>query len=359
MNQSKTIDSQQSLVEVMLEFVRAAVLDRNPVISQHIVIDWDNLMDIAVEQELVALVWDGICKLPKESQPPRQQRINWGLSAQSIWDDYKKKKDILSSLIEVCDQNNIRLLLLKGNGLSMLYPNPQSRMSGDIDIFLFEDFQKGNILFTGKRIHERSKHSTFIIDGVSIENHRNFLEPNTAQKRKIIKYIRSTLKDVQKTQDGYYILSPLANLVFLTFHTLKHFHGGKQIPIRNIIDFYLFLKHNREDLPPERCRDVLSQIDLVGSFSFLVCLSELILKNNISDYHLSEIPVPQIVELKALLYSNLKMNVPLDNCMSYYLPTNHGITFKNIIPVLGNKLFRTLFHVPNDIPIMEYLKHRF
>lgn len=356
----KTIENNQfPLVEIMLEFVRSAVLERDPVIPQGPQMDWDKLMDVAVEQELIALVWDGICKLPKGSRPPRQQCINWGLSAQSIWEDYNKKKRTLSNMIEVCNQNNIRLLLLKGIGLSMLYPNPQSRMSGDIDIFLFEDYQKGNILFTGERIHERSKHSTFVINGVCIENHRNFLEPNTAQKRKIIKYIRSTLNDVKKTQDGYYILSPLSNLVFLTFHTLKHFHGGKQIPIRNIIDFYLFLEHYREDLPIERCRDVLNRLKLTDSFSFLVCLSELILKINIADFHITDIPDRQAIDLEKALYDNQQDYKNVATSMADYLPSNKGITYKNIIPVVGNKIFRFFFHVPNDISIWECFKQRF
>lgn len=353
----KTIENNQfPLVEIMLEFVRSAVLERDPVITQGPQMDWDKLMDVAVEQELIALVWDGICKLPKGSRPPRQQCINWGLSAQSIWEDYNKKKRTLSNMIEVCNQNNIRLLLLKGIGLSMLYPNPQSRMSGDIDIFLFEDYQKGNILFTGERIHERSKHSTFVINGVCIENHRNFLEPNTAQKRKIIKYIRSTLNDVKKTQDGYYILSPLSNLVFLTFHTLKHFHGGKQIPIRNIIDFYLFLKHNRAVLPPERCHDVLSQLGLVDSFAFLVSLCELLLNVEVPDYHFGEIPKSHLLVLKKSIGRNL--SIESNNWLLKYIPKNSGVTISNVIPFLIVSSLRFLFSIPTDASFKKTMRNR-
>lgn len=101
---------QFSLNRIMFEFVRAAVLGRNPMISPNEVIDWDKLMDISTKQGLIAWVWDGICKLPQEQQPPRQQRINWGLSAQEIWQRYVQQKEVLAEIIGICNQNHIRLL---------------------------------------------------------------------------------------------------------------------------------------------------------------------------------------------------------------------------------------------------------
>ena len=97
-----------SLVLIMLEFVRAAVLERSPHVPQNIRIDWDRLMDMAAEQGLIAWVWDGICKLPVEMQPPRQQRISWSLSAQEIWDSYGHQKSVLKEVVAVCEQNNMR-----------------------------------------------------------------------------------------------------------------------------------------------------------------------------------------------------------------------------------------------------------
>lgn len=76
----------------MYELVRAAVLDKVPAIPNDVSIDWDKLMDLSQEQRLIAWVGDGVCKLPPEQQPPRQYRINWGLSAHEIWDRYELQK---------------------------------------------------------------------------------------------------------------------------------------------------------------------------------------------------------------------------------------------------------------------------
>ena len=147
MKQSKASDSKLTLFEVMLEFVRAAVLNRIPAVPQYLVIDWDKLMDISVEQGVLAWVWDGVCMLPNDQQPPRMYRINFGMSAQKVWDMYEKQWIVLKEIITRCEQSKIRLLLLKGIGLSVMYPKPQSRSCGDIDIYPFEDFDKFNLLF--------------------------------------------------------------------------------------------------------------------------------------------------------------------------------------------------------------------
>ena len=73
----------------MLALLRYGVLDVKPSAYQpSSQVDWDRMMDVASAQGLLAWVWDGICKLPKEFHPPRQQAINWGLSAQETWDRY-------------------------------------------------------------------------------------------------------------------------------------------------------------------------------------------------------------------------------------------------------------------------------
>ena len=175
MNQSKASDSKLTLFEVMLEFVRAAVLNRIPAVPQYFVIDWDKLMDISVEQGVLAWVWDGVCMLPNDQQPPRMYRINFGMSAQKVWDTYEKQWMVLKEIITRCEQSKIRLLLLKGIGLSILYPKPQSRSCGDIDLYPFEDFNKFNLLFQDNLKEREGKHTIFYFDDVMVENDKELL----------------------------------------------------------------------------------------------------------------------------------------------------------------------------------------
>ena len=223
--------------EILIELVRAAVLDVPPAIPKAVKIDWNALMDQAADQNVLAWVWDGACKLPDEQKPSRKYAISWGLTAQEAWDDYERQLAVLEKIVNISNQNQMRVLLLKGLGLSSLFPNPKSRSCSDIDIYLFDDYEKGNRLLSDSPAEEDGKHSVLHIDGVLIENHNNFLEPNATQKRKIIDYLKSSLKDVILTPYGYYILPPLANCLFLAFHTSKHYLKKTIFPIRNIVDF--------------------------------------------------------------------------------------------------------------------------
>lgn len=292
----------ESLVSIMLEFVRAAVLERVPIIPQDIKIDWDRLMDLSVEQNLLALVWEGIRKLSDNRQPDRNQRINWGLSAEETCRTFNSQAKVLKKILNTCEQNDMRLLLLKGISLSSLYPHPQERSCSDIDIFLFNDYEKGNQIWSSCLIKEIGKHSTFNIDNVIVENHNNFLEPNTRQKRRIIKYLYSSMDKAVLTDDGYYVLDPLANFLFLTFHALKHFYGGTIIPIRNILDLALFIRTNSDCLIPFQCNKLLKQMHLEKSFEMLLCMSEWILDLDIPNYHFQKLPSGDLCLMKSELY---------------------------------------------------------
>lgn len=345
-----------SLTEVLIELLRSSVMNQVPHISQGIIIDWDKMMDVSVNQSVLALVWDGICKLPSELQPPRQQRINWALSAQETWNEYQQKKNALEYIISVCNNNDIKLLLLKGIDLSLLYPKPESRSAGDIDIYLFDDYAKGNALFSQSLVSEIGKHSTLQVKGVTVENHRNFLEPNTRQKREVINYLKGSLANVQLKLGGYYVMSPIPNMVFITFHTLKHFFNGTHIPLRNILDFALFLMGNKESLPPHECRNALEKLQLLEGFEWLVCLSEWILGKRIEDYHFVTLPSDYLVQMKDILYTGYMVQdveqheKHILRLTSRYIPTNIPWSLKKGLI----QLLKGMLQVPDNRSLRSY-----
>ncbi len=302
--EQENIDSQElTLTELMFEFVRAAVLERDPVIPQDAAIDWNRLMDISTEQGLIAWVWDGICRLPQEQQPPRQHRINWGLSAQEIWQRYEHQKEVLSEMVEVCRQNGIRLLLMKGVGLSELYPKPQSRPSGDIDIYLFGDFERGNLLFSDRQCPETELHTSFNYKGIEIENHKIFVYNNSKVKGLVGEYVLNHVQDASLGADGYYALPPMANLAYLLMHALNHVNyesGDTILSIRNILDIGMFLQRYKEQLPSNDVYITLKQLKLDKSFELVVYLSEWLLGIDYKEYHIGLVKQKDVVAIRNL-----------------------------------------------------------
>ena len=304
-----------ALTEMMLEFVRSAVLEREPKIPFDVAIDWDKLMDFSTEQGLIAWVWDGICRLPQEQQPPRQHRINWGLSAQEIWERYTHQKEVLAEMLEICKQNDMRLLLMKGIGLSELFPKPQSRPSGDIDIFLFDDFEKGNRLFSDRDCPETELHTSFTYKGIEIENHKIFVYNNSKVKGLVGEYVFNHVNDAIKTDAGYYILPPLPNLAYLLMHALNHVNYESEdtiLSIRNILDLGVFVRHYKEQLPPNDVYQTLKKLKLDKSFELIVYLSEWLLGIEFNEYHIGLVKQKDVVAIRSLFLKK-GFSVPIVN----------------------------------------------
>ena len=279
------VDAFKAVLPDMLELLRASVFNREPVILKGTVIDWDVLMDMSAEQNVLAWVWDGICKLPKEMQPPRQQRINWGLSAQEVWNAYEHQRMVLKDIVKVCAQNNIRILLLKGIGLSQMYPKPESRMSSDIDIFLFGDYEKGNKVLTSNSFYFGSKHSVFNYLGVTIENHQNFFIHGTKLQKRVDDYLFASTADSVLTEGGYYVLPAMAGLVHLLVHSLVHLNNPRErITIRNVVDFAYYVFYHKHHLHPEVCCKVMRELGLEKAFDLLLQLSEWVLGVDYSSF---------------------------------------------------------------------------
>ena len=370
-----------TLTEIMLEFVRAAVLERAPVISSDVVVDWDKLMDISTEQGLIAWVWDGISKLPVEQQPPRLQRINWGLSAQEIWQRYEHQKEVLSEMIEICRQSDIRLLLMKGLGLSELYPKPQSRPSGDIDIYLFGDFERGNLLFSDTPCPETGLHTSFYYKGVEIENHKIFVYNNSKVKGLVGEYVLGQVDNAIVSSCGYYTLPPMANLAYLLMHALNHVNyesGDTILSIRNILDIGMFLRHYKEQLPPSDVYVTLKQVGLDKSFELVVYLSEWLIGIDFKEYHAGlvkrkDVPVIRDLFLKqGLAIPYMKDESVLRNSCALWKRYNILKPISKYIPKkpkcgLFHVTFhsqcvyciRHLFNLPDGYPIKDGLRHKF
>ena len=310
----------------MIGLLRYGVLDVRPdELLASTDVDWEKMMDIVAAQGVLAWVWDGICKLPKVNQPPRIMSINWGLSAQEIWDRYEVHKKVLRQLINICTQNHVRLLLFKGIALSELFPKPESRPSGDIDIYLFEDYNKGDELFAHINVSKTNKRTGFDYYGVHIENHRIFL--NTYYKKQVeaIKYLEGTLDSVIQTEDGYYIMSPMANIVYQVMHFIAHFDDASaSLSLKFVVDFGVTLRHNYNKVSAEELGKVLGQLKIVNVFCLMLSMVEVVMGLKYNSYRFLSIPSEDVKSIFHLVMHRPKEFIPLadrkfsDRVLFYY-----------------------------------------
>ena len=360
----------------MIGLLRYGVLDERPEqLLPSSEVDWDKMMDIAATQGILAWVWDGICKLPKENQPSRLMSINWGLSAQEIWDRYNLHVHVLNQMLEICTQNSIRLLLFKGIALSKLFPKPESRPAGDIDIYLFENYKKGDELFAHYNVTKTNKRTGFDYQGVHIENHRIFLNTYTKLQVDAIKYLESTLKDVIHTEYGYYIMSPIASIVYQVMHFVAHFDDASaSLSLKFVVDFGVTMQAYSDKVNAVELRQVLERLNIVGVFCLLLGMVENVTGLRYDCYRFYIVPQDDVKAVFHLIMHRPKDFVPLldrtagerfsfyrnryqqfDNLFKYLPISRRSFVNKSIREFFSISI-RRLFHLPDGKSLLTTIK---
>jgi len=212
-------------------------------------IDWDSLINLAARQGVLCVARDGLVQMPGIS---RELHIRWELSVQKLEARNKRQRAVIKELVALFRENCIEMLLLKGIGLSELYPIPNHRECGDIDIFLFGDYEKGNKVIEELRIEvekDGSKHSKFFFKGVPVENHKTFLNVEYTQADKNLeKHLNKVLLeqgfDTITIEDiPVRIPTPDFTAIFLSRHDITHFVASGLV-LRHFCDLALFFEKN-------------------------------------------------------------------------------------------------------------------
>lgn len=127
-------------------------------------------------------------------------------------------------------------MLLKGYGVSLDYPIPAHRPCGDIDIWLFGQQEHADALLhreKGTAINlEKHHHTVFSLDGITVENHYDFLNVHAhASNREIEKKLQELAAEPEKKvllgEAPLYLPSVDFNALFLLRHTAGHFAAEK------------------------------------------------------------------------------------------------------------------------------------
>ena len=159
---------------------------------------------------IAAVAWDYIQrkdadeKLALDLQPlSKADQIRWMVTVEQVERKYEHQKSVIAKLAKFFAQHGIKMMILKGYGLSLNYPVPNHRQCSDIDIWLLEEkcAEDGSVERYGvqqkadKLLHEhynipidegKHHHTVFYIDGVMVENHYDFLYIHAHRSNRII-----------------------------------------------------------------------------------------------------------------------------------------------------------------------------
>lgn len=239
--------------------------------------DWGGVHELALRQGVSAIVFDAVTEAGIAI--PRPIKMRFISAVANIENEYAAKLKTAARLAEIYRQNGIRMMILKGLGLSQLYPRPNHRPCCDIDIYLFGKQHEADEILRKKyniQIDEDKHHHTvFYIGKTMIENHYDFMESHSRRSKselerrlKSIAETESPIKIEIGGQDAY-IPSPNLNALFLTLHSGAHFAAGN-ISIRHLIDWALFIDRFGEEVEWEK---VYALADEFGFRRYIDCLN--------------------------------------------------------------------------------------
>lgn len=218
---------------------------------------------MASKHGVAAIVWDGLQRLTAEGEipadrlPDRTLKIEWAYNVDRISGTYAKQRAAIGKLCGLYGRHGIRMMVLKGYGLSLNYPVPEHRPCGDIDIWLYGEQKRADRILGREHGIEIKRdvhhHTVFDFDGIMVENHFDFLNIYShTSNRAIEKRLKNLASQHGETAvvNGNTVYLPAAdfNTLFLLRHTAAHF-AAANIALRHVADWALFVEkyHRRID----------------------------------------------------------------------------------------------------------------
>ena len=218
--------------------------------------DWHGLMVMSLQQGVPGITFDAIQSGFKVEEKesinlPTTVMMEWFGMVNQLAKLYDTNKKTTEKLGLFYAKHGIPMMLLKGYGLSLNYPVPEHRPSGDIDIYLFGEWMKADKLLA-KEAHVKidnshHHHSVFHIERQMVENHYDFVNVHSHRSNRAIEeHFKELAKDRgEEIMKNVFLPSPLLEVEFTARHAASHFASG-EMTIRQLLDWLLLAEKKTE-----------------------------------------------------------------------------------------------------------------
>ncbi len=216
--------------------------------------DWEQVHKVAECQSIVGLLSSCVRKASESTSISRNLAMRWSVEAEAIRGINKKMDAAACQLTRIFAELGCRSVILKGQANALLYPDPDLRQSGDIDIWVeggrqnvLEVLSKVNLIedaFVG--LHDvtlPARHFGFPVEVhfQACSGNRNPISNHCLQK-----YLNQELKHISPCSKGFNVPSVKFALVMQLSHILRHFLTVG-IGLRQIVDYYFLLKSSTKE----------------------------------------------------------------------------------------------------------------
>jgi len=195
--------------EIYLELLRAALWEREVDISVFIgEWKWKVLLNAFRKHDLLGVVANVIILLPEKVKPSMQEMALVYNYLGSLIQSHRQLNRRLDDIMPRLKAVGCQPALLKGQGLSVLYPKTCVRACGDLDIYVGEDKLKDaikvvNSMATPEELahakeHDTERHYQIVIDGIIYEIHPTVGEAGNGRYEKEFESVAKQYLDTLK-----------------------------------------------------------------------------------------------------------------------------------------------------------------
>ena len=227
---------------------------------------WQMVFRMAREQAMVGVLNEGVHRLPAHQMPPEDLLKEWDEQTAKIGRVYHTHENHVTELDALLTKLGLHGCILKGTGLAHLYPLPERRMCGDIDLWIkgthdsiLEAFDKTEIPIYDI-IYQECKAGIFLDTEVEIHFHPSKMYNPFSNAR-----LQRFFEKNSPIREDAAITYPDArfNAVFCMAHMFRHYLEGG-IGLRQMLDYYYILW----DLNPEDRAPVMKDLKRLGMGRF-------------------------------------------------------------------------------------------
>ncbi len=270
---------------LFLSLVRCAVSSKCDDSSAFNGKNWTEIIKMSYSQAIPVLVIDGLQNYLKsnpnsnpfanETVADKLKRMQWIGNVVAFERLYAKHEKAMAELTQLYASKGIRMMVLKGYGLSLNWPVPNHRPVGDLDIYNFGKWKEADALVAktcGIRIDDGHEHHTvFNYNGVSVENHYDFINTKAHRDAPKIEAILKVLaekncREIEIQGSKIYLPSADFNAIFLMRHMGQHF-AGEHLNLRQVLDWGFFVRTHYNEVDWKATIDFLKEIGINTFFN--------------------------------------------------------------------------------------------
>ena len=253
--------------------------------------EWDELINLGYKQTVICFIAKACLRHPKVDEIPTDIRDEFEAVLEENAKIHECHNAILIELFTKFEEQGLHPILLKGQGIAQMYPEPELRQCGDIDLYFSpEEYEKAKVfIFTldinAKQEKETYKHYGTSYKGIDVELHRHICNfPNPFVNKKFQEWTLEEMKSpssVVIAGNDVSVSSPIYGLISSFAHMWHHFEN-EDASLRQLCDIEMMYEYWKKNADLSLLEGKLNKFDLLRYWCIIICLWDKFLQDSLT-----------------------------------------------------------------------------